>query len=78
WQANYSLSGSNANTISILINEKHKKNYRCEWYSLLVLEKICASSDVYEASFLVAANDFSEREALKLMSKICGFVFNML
>lgn len=53
-------SDSNANSISILIDKDHKKNYHREGYSLLMLEKICASSDVYEASFLVAANDFTE------------------
>lgn len=54
--------------------QKHKKNKRCDGCSLLVLlEKKCASSGGYEASFLVAANDFTE--LLKWKSKFWGIVF---
>ncbi|CAL0316145.1 unnamed protein product [Lupinus luteus] len=47
-------------SFSIIMDKKHKKNYRYDGYSLLVLEKRCASSDGYGASIFVAANDFTE------------------
>ena len=51
----------NKNFLSFFdVLQKHEKNYCCEGYWSLVLEKICASYDVYEASFFVAANDFTE------------------